>query len=57
MSQNQTGYPYKSTYMYPKIFNFYLRNIRKLHIIELLKNAPEVEGFLKTLKGRDFMVR
>jgi len=35
--------------MYPKIFNFYLRNIRNLDIIDSLKNAgfPEVEGFLR----------
>ena len=37
--------------MYPKIFNFYLRNIRNLDIIDSLKNAgfPEVEGFLRYL--------
>jgi hypothetical protein len=31
------------------VFNFYLRNIRNLHIMDLLKNAgfPEVEAVIR----------
>ena len=47
----------KTTYVYPNIFSFYLKNIRNLDITDLLKNAgfPEVEAFLSTCRG--FMVQ
>jgi hypothetical protein len=57
-SISQCFYLKKLKVLVPNIFNFYLiRNIRNLHIIDLLKNAglPKVEGFLRYIY-RDFTV-